>query len=83
LLEKSIRRFPKYTLLKIHYSNFLLDHLGNKREAMRELLECQKLSPSIDEQFMVFRYIRLIGDSLIESGKDLGGYEYMSAINYD
>jgi hypothetical protein len=40
LLEKSIRRFPKFTLLKITYSNFLLDQLGNKREAMRELLEC-------------------------------------------
>jgi hypothetical protein len=83
LLEKSIRRFPKFTLLKITYSNFLLDQLGNKREAMRELVECQKLRPSIDEQFMIYRYIRLIGDSLIESGKESGGYEYISAVNYE
>jgi hypothetical protein len=48
LLEKSIRRFPKCTILKITYSNFLLDHMGNKREAMRELNECQKLKPSVD-----------------------------------
>ena len=82
LLEKSIRRFPKFTLLKITYSNFLLDQLGNKREAMRELVECQKLRPPIDEQFMIYRYIRLIGDSLIESGKESGGYEYISAVNY-
>jgi len=50
---------------------------------MRELVECQKLGPSIDEQFMIYRYIRLIGDSLIESGKESGGYEYISAVNYE
>jgi hypothetical protein len=32
---------------------------------------------------MIFRYIRLIGDSLIESGKESGGYEYISAMNYE
>jgi hypothetical protein len=48
LLEKSIKRFPKCTLLKITYSSFLLDHMGNKREAMRELDECSKLKPSLD-----------------------------------
>ena len=32
---------------------------------------------------MIFRYIRVIGDSLIESGKESGGYEYISAVNYD
>jgi len=40
LLEKSIRKFPKFTMLKITYSSFLLDHMGNKRESMRELNEC-------------------------------------------
>ena len=50
---------------------------------MRELVECQKLRPPIDEQFMIYRYIRLIGDSLIESGKESGGYEYISAVNYE
>jgi len=48
LLEKSIKRFPHYTYLKITYSHFLLDHMGNKREAMRELNECNKLKPSLD-----------------------------------
>jgi hypothetical protein len=32
---------------------------------------------------MIYRYIRLIGDSLIESGKESGGYEYISAVNYE
>jgi len=83
LLEKSIKRFPKCTILKITYSNFLLDHMGNKREAMRELNECAKLKPSVYQQFIIYRYKRLIGDSLIESGKESGGYEYISAVNYE
>jgi hypothetical protein len=83
LLEKSIRRFPKCTILKITYSSFLLDHMGNKREAMRELNECSKLKPSLDQQFIIFRYKKLIGDSLLESGKESGGFEYISAVNFD
>lgn len=83
LLEKSIKRFPKCTILKITYSSFLLDHMGNKREAMRELDECSKLKPSLDQQFMIYRYKKIIGDSLLESGKESGGYEYIAAINFD
>lgn len=30
-----------------------------------------------------YRYKKLIGDSLIEGGKDSGGYEYVSAMNYE
>jgi hypothetical protein len=83
LLEKSIRKFPEYIMLRIAYSNFLLDYMGNKREAMRELNECSKLKPSFDHQFIIFRYKRLIGDSLFERGKETGGYEYISAVNFD
>jgi hypothetical protein len=57
--------------------------MGNKREAMRELNECANLKPSVYQQFIIYRYKRLIGDSLIESGKESGGYEYISAVNYE
>lgn len=50
---------------------------------MRELNECSKLKPSVDMQFIIYRYKRLIGDSLIESGRESGGFEYISAINYE
>jgi hypothetical protein len=32
---------------------------------------------------MVYRYKMLIGDSLIEGGKESGGYEYVSAMNFE
>jgi hypothetical protein len=47
-LEVSIKRFPLYLPLKFHYSNFLLEHMSNKREAMKELTSCAKLKPSLD-----------------------------------
>ena len=70
LLEKGIKRFPGFTLLKINYANFLLEHMQNKREAMRELNECRKLKPSFVEQFRITRYKKLINDSLIEGGQE-------------
>lgn len=57
--------------------------MGNKREAMKVLNECLKLKPSFSEQFMAFRYKKLISDSLIEGGKYSGGYEYVSALTFD
>lgn len=57
--------------------------MGNKREAMKELNECMRLKPSLDEQFIIFRYKKLIGDSLMESGKESGGFEYVSAVNFE
>lgn len=83
LMERSLRKFPTCVALRIGYSNFLLDHMGNKREAMRELHECAKQSPTFDQQFIVHRYKKLIGDSLLENGKDQGGFEYLSAMNFD
>jgi len=41
------------------------------------------MKPSLDQQFIIFRYKKLIGDSLLESGKETGGFEYISAINFD
>ena len=32
---------------------------------------------------MIFRYKKLIGDSLLESGKESGGFEYVSAVNFE
>lgn len=57
--------------------------MGNKREAMKELNECMKLHPSLDEQFIIFRYKRIIGDSLLESSRESGGVEYVSALNFE
>ena len=57
--------------------------MGNKREAMKELNECMKLRPSLDQQLIIFRYKRLIGDSLLENGNESGGFEYVSALNYE
>jgi len=83
LMERSLRKFPTCVALRIGYASFLLDNIGNKREAMRELHECTKQSPTFYQQFIVYRYKKLIGDSLLENGKDQGGLEYLSAMNFD
>lgn len=57
--------------------------MGNKREAMKELNECMKQKPSFELQFIIHRYRKLIGDSLMESGKESGGFEYVAAMNFE
>lgn len=48
LLENCIKRFPNCIDLKLHYAHFMLDYMGNKREAMKELSDCIKLKPYLD-----------------------------------
>ena len=48
--------------------------MGNKREAMKELSDCMRLKPPLDQQFMAFRYKKLIADSLVEGGQLLTNF---------
>jgi len=61
----------------------MLDEMGNKREALRELAECLRQRPSLDQQFMIYRFQRLISDSLQEGSRESGGYEYISFMNFE
>lgn len=61
----------------------------NKRDALKELITAEKLSPSLDEQFMIFRYRQIIEDELYE-GQDKAGVpnsssgelDYVAAVNF-
>jgi hypothetical protein len=56
IYETAILRFPTCTLLRINYAYFLLDKMNNKKNAMKELVEAEKLKPSFDQQFIIYRY---------------------------
>lgn len=57
-----MRKFPSCTSLRIQYAFFLLDHLGKKQEAKAEFQFANQFSPSFEEKFIIFRYLKMMED---------------------
>jgi hypothetical protein len=58
--------------------------MHNKKDALKELINAEKTNPSLEQQFMIFRYRQLIEDELHE-GTDAsgGGLDYVAALNFE
>ncbi len=49
LYLKGMKKFPLCNGLKIDFASFLLNKMHNKKEALRELNNAEKQSPSFEE----------------------------------
>jgi len=57
-----IQKFPSCTALKIQYAFFLMDKMHKKNEAISELSNASQFNPPFDEQFLIYRYLKLSED---------------------
>ena len=46
-----IKKFKNSAKLRIAYTFFLLERIGNKKKALEELLIAENLKPPFDQQF--------------------------------
>ena len=64
LFNCSINKFPDSVELKFAYSLFLLKKLKRRKRAAEFLSSIKTMSPSIEEEFIIFRCNRLFEDNL-------------------
>ena len=64
LFEQGIKKFKKSIPLRISYAFFLLERMQNKKRALQELRYAESLKPNFDKEFLIFRYKKIIEDSL-------------------
>lgn len=62
-----IKKFPNNTSLRISYAFFLIEKMEGKQTAVHELATAKQNKPPFDEQFVIFRYQKIIDDELAES----------------
>jgi hypothetical protein len=62
MYKAAMRKFPSCTALRIQYAFFLLEHMKRKQEAMAELNFANSFSPSFEEKFIIFRYLKMSED---------------------
>eukprot|EP00826_Nyctotherus_ovalis_P052003 TRINITY_DN6541_c0_g2_i2.p1 TRINITY_DN6541_c0_g2~~TRINITY_DN6541_c0_g2_i2.p1 ORF type:complete len:122 (-),score=27.75 TRINITY_DN6541_c0_g2_i2:47-412(-) len=85
LFLQGISKFPACTSLRIGYAFFLKDRMSNRTLAINELLSAEKHHPSFDEQFLIYRYRKLIEDEMadVQTDNQTGTLDAISMIAYD
>ena len=64
MYSQGIKKFKKSVKLRIAFAFFLLERLNDKKKALEELSVAINLKPSFDEEFLIYRYKKLIQDNL-------------------
>ncbi|CAD8162069.1 unnamed protein product [Paramecium octaurelia] len=59
-----IKKFPNEINLRIRYAFFLLDNMKQRQQALNELIQAETLSPSLDNDFVIFRYKKIIEEEM-------------------
>ena len=85
---EGLSKFQKSTSLRIAYAFFLLEKMSNKNMAIAEFVIAEKHSPPVDEQFIIYRYKKMIEDEYSDlqgdSGQDAGGnLDVVSLLAFD
>jgi len=83
MYDQGIKKFPNANALRISYSFFLLEKMHSKQQALQELTQAEQNRPSVDEQFIIFRYKKLIEDEIAESQNEgQGGLDVVSEVSF-
>ncbi|CAD8125809.1 unnamed protein product [Paramecium sonneborni] len=59
-----IKKFPNEINLRIRYAFFLLDNMKQRQQAINELIQAESLNPTLDNDFIIFRYKRIIEEEI-------------------
>ena len=87
LFIQGTTKFPTCTPLRLTYSFFLKERMNNRTLAINELLAVEKCRPPFDEQFIMYRYKKIIEDEMTELQSDnqsgTGALDVISMIAFD
>lgn len=70
LFLEAIARFPKSNSIRLAYALFSIEVMNNQSTALEELATVEMMAPSFEEQFLAYRYRRIIKESLLASKTD-------------
>jgi hypothetical protein len=75
MYRAAMQKFPSCTSLRIQYAFFLLEQMGKKQEAKAEFIYANQFSPSFEEKFIIFRYLKMMEDYDDVGDGNAGGEE--------
>lgn len=85
MYESGINKFRLSVRLRIMYAFFLLEKMNNKKRALEELTIAENLKPSFEDEFLIYRYKKIIDENLDEqsSGENEGEVDIVGIIAFE
>jgi len=84
LFSEGVKRFPNSSSLHIAYAIFLNDRINDKNMAINELNAAEKSYPQFDEQFLIYRYRKILEDETADMEETSGsGLDVVSMLAYE
>jgi hypothetical protein len=63
MYQLGISKFPTCVFLRTSYAIFLRERLKNKKQCLIELANAEKYKPQFDQQFLLYRYRKIVLDT--------------------
>lgn len=82
LYKRGIGKFPYCISLKISYAYFLMDRMKKKQFANLEFSNAEKYGPSFDEEFIIYRFKKLIEENSSDDSENEENLDVVSNIAY-
>lgn len=82
LFQTGISKFPNCTALRISNAFFLLERLNKKQQANIELVNAEKYIPRFEEQFIIYRYKKILEEQSSQVGDSEENLDIVSNIAY-
>lgn len=82
MYQAAISKFPNNTSIRISYAFFLLERMNKKQQASLELANTEKHFPTFEEEFIIFRYKKLLEEQTAELGDNEDNLDVVSNIEY-
>ena len=82
MYQTAISKFPMCTSLRISYAFFLLERMNKKQQASLELANTEKNFPRFEEQFIIYRYKKLLEEQSTELNDNEDNLDMVSNIEY-
>jgi len=82
---QGLKKFSDNTTLRIAYAFFLLDKMHSKQQALQELSDVEQRNPPLDEQFIIYRYKKMIEDDIAEAQQNEqkgGGLDVVNEMSF-
>ena len=83
VFQKGLAKYPNSTSLRISYALFLWDRFKNKNQSLQEFSIAAKYNPPFDEQFIIFRYKKIINEEEESKHQSEEALDVVSGIAYE
>ena len=82
MYQSAITKFPLCIMIRISYAFFLIERMNKKKKALMELCNSEKYNLSHEQQFIIYRYKKLLDEQATEINENGDNLDLVTNLEY-